>query len=399
MHSHHPMKVLHLLGELKPSGAEVMLCLAAPVWQRCGVELYALSTGLEPGPYAEKLQTAGYRIIHHPFKRGPGMLAWARSFLQILKRERIDVVHIHSERNSALTTVLPRMLGLGICRTIHNNFPFAGIMAIQKRIERFLSRALGCTQIAISKSVQQNELSRLGNPSTLCWNWFDDAHFRPPTPEERISARAGLNLAEGDFILVSVGNGNDIKNYPAIIEALAGREEKAETLKTEKLKEEPQITQISQMKEVDRAVPGAMGSPNAQSASFFKTRLTGLEGDGGRGSARAEGWPQKGAESTKNLEGGEEPQITQISQIDDKGRDVRPARPGNGEPRIARSSQIEVDGETGVEGCSRTRERLEQETLDPDQNLTISATEVGQTLLRRARLLLAVSHDSRRLRS
>jgi hypothetical protein len=37
MHSHQQMKVLHLLGELKPSGAEVMLCLAAPVWQRCGV--------------------------------------------------------------------------------------------------------------------------------------------------------------------------------------------------------------------------------------------------------------------------------------------------------------------------------------------------------------------------
>jgi hypothetical protein len=102
----------------------------------------------------------------------------------------------------------------------------------------------------------------------------------------------------------------------------------------------PQIAQISQMKQVDRAVPGAMGSTNAQSASFLKDDL-----------------PQRDAEDTKNVE----PQWKRL-----------------------RFPQGRCRG-AGVEGCSRTRERLDEKTLDLPKShdfgydLPISATEVGQT--------------------
>jgi uncharacterized protein YnzC (UPF0291/DUF896 family) len=88
----------------------------------------------------------------------------------------------------------------------------------------------------------------------------------------------------------------------------------------EKLKEEPQISQIDDK--------GRDVRPRA--------------------SANVDDWPRKGAEDTKNFEE-EEPQIAQISQIDGKGRDVRPARPGSGEEETLAS----------VEGCSRTRKRLD----------------------------------------
>jgi hypothetical protein len=75
---------------------------------------------------------------------------------------------------------------------------------------------------------------------------------------------------------------------------------------------------------------GTTEEPRGGSFQTGLTRLTGLEGDGGRGSVRADSLPQKDAEDTKNLEE-EEP------QIDDRGRDVRPACP----PREGASANVD----------------------------------------------------------
>jgi glycosyltransferase involved in cell wall biosynthesis len=106
-------------------------------------------------------------------------------------------------------------------RTVHNNFPFEGLLRQRKSLERWLCRLMGSRHIAISPSVQQNELSRFGNETTLCWNWFDTDRFRPPTPEERVAARAKLGIPPKYRAVVSVGNGSDVKNYRVILEALA----------------------------------------------------------------------------------------------------------------------------------------------------------------------------------
>ncbi len=54
-----PLRVLHVLGELRPSGAETMLAVAAPAFAARGVEAEILSTGAAAGPYAARLAEAG----------------------------------------------------------------------------------------------------------------------------------------------------------------------------------------------------------------------------------------------------------------------------------------------------------------------------------------------------
>ncbi len=65
------IKVLHILNSLRPSGGEVMLKLAAPFWQSQGLALSILSTGTQPGPFADSLNNAGYEIYHIPFSKSP----------------------------------------------------------------------------------------------------------------------------------------------------------------------------------------------------------------------------------------------------------------------------------------------------------------------------------------
>jgi len=214
-------KVLHVMAELRPSGAEVMLKLAAPYWRKLGCELQAVATASVPGEFSAQLEDAGFTIFHAPLRRRWKLIPSAYRLFALFKRERPDVVHVHTEGMCVVPIALAALAGARIFRTVHNNFRFEGRLRRRKAWERLLCRALGCRFIAISSSVQETERSLYGNSSDLLWNWFDASTFRPPSDDERAAARSKLGLDSSQLVLVSVGNGSDIKNYAAIIRALA----------------------------------------------------------------------------------------------------------------------------------------------------------------------------------
>ncbi len=89
------MRVLHVLAELHPSGAESMLLSARPVFLENGFDGEILSTGRAVGPFASLLRAAGYKVHHIPFAKSP------RFFLDVyrlMRRGGYDVIHLHTER-------------------------------------------------------------------------------------------------------------------------------------------------------------------------------------------------------------------------------------------------------------------------------------------------------------
>lgn len=213
------MRVLHILNELKPSGAEIMLELAAPHWISAGCELHMAALAPAPGPQAGKLRAAGWSISAIDPTRG--IIPMVKSIIATIREIRPDVVHLHQEGRSLPICLAVWLAKVPMVRTVHNNFPFEGLLRRRKALERWLCRCMGSRHLAISPSVQKNELIRFRNPTTLCWNWFDTERFRPATREERESALEALGIPPGQRAIVSVGNGSDVKNYRVIIEALA----------------------------------------------------------------------------------------------------------------------------------------------------------------------------------
>jgi len=157
--------VCHILNELRPSGAEVMLKLAAPQWQAAGCFLHIIAIGPRVGEFAQTLLQVGYKIHHVPYagKRIP----WATQLFKKLQDIRPDVIHNHNEANAVLFAILCRAVSRSYFRTIHNNFPYRGLLRVRKIIERFLARVLGCHHISIGTSVQHNERVRLLNDHPL----------------------------------------------------------------------------------------------------------------------------------------------------------------------------------------------------------------------------------------
>jgi len=212
------MRVLHILNELRPSGAEVMLKIAAPYWQERGVELHVLSTGQVKGIFADNLANAGFTVHHIPFSNSAGFYT---QVIRLMRTARFDVVHLHTEHATLTYALLARYAGIPrIIRTIHSTFIFRGITQLTRAIRRFITRKLGVLQVSVSKTIQENEVRRLGNPTILINKWYDNLHFIPLMDGQKEASRTALGIKNSQKCLITVGNCSAVKNHKAVIQAL-----------------------------------------------------------------------------------------------------------------------------------------------------------------------------------
>jgi glycosyltransferase involved in cell wall biosynthesis len=196
-----------------------MLAVAAPAFRARGVAGEVLATGEVPGPYAPRLEAAGYRVHHLPFARTP---AFFFRLWRLLRRGRYDVVHVHTERATfwvALTALAARPKV--ILRSIHSSFAFTGWLRVRRQVQRLALARLGVRQIAVGRSVQETERRHFGLETPVIANWFDEARFRPPDQAARAAARRALGLEPAEAVLVTVGNCSPIKNHALLLRALA----------------------------------------------------------------------------------------------------------------------------------------------------------------------------------
>lgn len=213
------LRVLHVLGELKPSGAETMLVSAASLFQAEGIELEVLSTGAVTGPYAGRFVEAGYRLHHIPFSRSPGFFLRVRKLIQA---GDYDVLHLHTEAANFWFGLVAKSVHVPVVlRTVHNAFAFTGNLQWRRGVQRRLLNRLGVRHVAISTSVHDTERRHYRLPTTLVWNWYNNLRFTETTHEARAAARKRFGVGEQDFVIASIGNCSPIKNHTAVIEAMA----------------------------------------------------------------------------------------------------------------------------------------------------------------------------------
>ena len=212
------MKVLHVMHELQPSGAEVMLKISYDLWRAHGITPEVLATGPRYGVYAKALQAAGYATKHLPYLRNP-LYFW--SYMRFLKRGQFDVVHQHIEGSGFWFGLAALICGCRLIRVNHANFRFEGRLRRVRAFQRQLLMRLGATFVAVGEGVRRNESDRFGIDAKLVWNWADVSKFVPPTAEQRAAARRRWGLADSDLVIVTVGNCATVKNHGALLEALA----------------------------------------------------------------------------------------------------------------------------------------------------------------------------------
>jgi len=196
-----------------------MLLCAASLFDNQAVRCTVLAVASENESHlTHQFVEAGFAVNHIP---AVSRNRFAFQYLRLLRSTRPACVHVHKEGISLLLSLIPRLLGIRVVRTVHSVFWFDGYLRVRKRLERWLARALGVSFVSISPSVMANELERFHNRSQLIMNWFDDRRFRAPTQSERLWARRHFTLAADEFTLAIIGNCSDVKNHAAVLRATA----------------------------------------------------------------------------------------------------------------------------------------------------------------------------------
>jgi glycosyltransferase involved in cell wall biosynthesis len=212
------VNVLHVLGELRASGAEVMLQTASDLWSTHDIGCDVLAIGQVPGAFAPVLEAGGYGVHHLPFS---GDVSFLHAYRRLIVEGSYEVVHVHPERAFVYMCAVGRMSGARVVRTVHNNFPFDGALAQRRRWQRRLIRQLGVPFIAVGTTVADNEWQRFKNPTVHVDNWINVQSFVPPSASQRLAARQELAIAPSSTVVATVGNCSPVKNHATLLEALA----------------------------------------------------------------------------------------------------------------------------------------------------------------------------------
>ncbi|MEO5682380.1 MAG: glycosyltransferase family 4 protein [Chitinophagaceae bacterium] len=219
------MHVLHIFNEINFSGAEIMYANAAPLFQKEGIRMTAVSTGKNKGNFVRQFEKANIHIIHRPlppgFKSPFFLFRYFKSIYAFIKKEKVDIVHIHRPDIFWFYAVCTFFAGRKSIMTAHNNFKNRKFTWIKAYLERMSARKIFRTTFqTIGESVYNNELNYYKNPSVRVNNWYDSERFFPASENEKDRVRQELGVSQEDFIIVSAGSCSAVKNHSAIIHAL-----------------------------------------------------------------------------------------------------------------------------------------------------------------------------------
>lgn len=208
------VRVLHVLGPLRPSGMERMLVSAADHFRAEAISghVYGVASG---STYTEELREAGYGVtLGDPVGKS---LRTAFRLRRLITEQRIDVVHVHTEGNWFRTAATARWAlerqSSAVVRTVHNNFLASGRWLASRRMQSKLGDRLVGAIVAPSPDVAEQERS-IGRECQVIFNWVDD---RMTALRDRREPRPLGARAEHAVI---VGNCSDIKRHELALEAI-----------------------------------------------------------------------------------------------------------------------------------------------------------------------------------
>ena len=216
------MKVLHLLYELKFSGAEVMYADAASLFQSLGCELGVVATASQIGEFAPVMERAGYTVYHLPYPNGYiSRFIYYRYLCKLIRREKYDVVHVHTSALRWGGAFCAWLTGCRCVSTFHSTFPTHWYSRPWHIWLRMTAKYIfGARFQSISDSVCQNEKRRFLNNTKLVYNWYGCNRFFPAAEGEKANARKQLGIKNDAIVVVSVAGCREMKRHCDIIHAV-----------------------------------------------------------------------------------------------------------------------------------------------------------------------------------
>lgn len=223
-------KVLHVLYELKFSGAEIMYVDAAPLFQKKGCDLTVMGTANALGEYAPYFKNAGFEVIHKPIPEITNYINRIRYYIALIKfikSNHFDIVHAHVHGSFWGIALCAWLSNVRCIYTYHNVFPTRFFTYPYHCLLRWSAKYIfRCRFQTISDSVYNQELKFYHNKTTKVYNWYGSNRYFPATNNEKIKAREDLGIEQNAFVFISVGGCSHVKRHSEILKCMPSLIEK-----------------------------------------------------------------------------------------------------------------------------------------------------------------------------
>ena len=175
----------------------------------------------EPGSLGASAKAQGlpFTFLHrHPYD--PGTLV---DFLQIIRRERIQVLHLQGFGSTFFGRIAARLLGLPVIVHVHADHRFEPkhyppfVQAMDHALAGHTNHVLAISEAVAHFAIEQQGFNR--NQVEVMHNPVDLHRFRPADLDDRAAGRNALGLASDAPVVICVARFDPVKGVDLLIEA------------------------------------------------------------------------------------------------------------------------------------------------------------------------------------
>ena len=170
-----------------------------------------------PTVFFHEVEVNNYSVFQYP----PYDIALASKMADVIKDEKLDVLHVHYAIPHAVCAVLARdMCGenIGIVTTLHGTdiSVLGEDSTLQQAIKYGIDRSDIVTTVSDALKVETYERIETTKPIETIYNFVDEEVFHP-IDSSKLKKEFGIR--EDERVLIHVSNFRKIKNIPDIIDA------------------------------------------------------------------------------------------------------------------------------------------------------------------------------------
>lgn len=170
-----------------------------------------------PTVFFHEVEVNNYSVFQYP----PYDIALASKMADVIKEEKLDVLHVHYAIPHAVCAVLARdMCGenIGIVTTLHGTdiSVLGEDSTLQQSIKYGIDRSDIVTTVSDALKVETYERIETTKPIETIYNFVDEEVFHPMDGSK---LKQQFGIREDERVLIHISNFRKIKNIPDIIEA------------------------------------------------------------------------------------------------------------------------------------------------------------------------------------
>ncbi|MEG0385312.1 N-acetyl-alpha-D-glucosaminyl L-malate synthase BshA [Solibacillus cecembensis] len=170
-----------------------------------------------PNVFFHEVEVSNYSVFQYP----PYDIALASKMANVIKEEKLDILHVHYAIPHAVCAVLARDMSgenIGIVTTLHGTdiSVLGEDSTLAPAIKYGIDKSDAVTAVSNSLKQQTYELIDTNVPIEAIYNFVDGNVFRPV---DAGNLKEQFGIAKEERVLIHVSNFRKIKNLPDVVES------------------------------------------------------------------------------------------------------------------------------------------------------------------------------------